>query len=432
MNNGIKIVMVLLVLFIPFLAYKCYDWGKASGYKSGYTTGENDEKEKKLVANFKQQFDNATEMYKKASLQESVQLNTLKIELDHRGLVKKLSRAAYKDDKQAQKVFSDVVYEVNSRSLVQLASRLQLKPSDVQVVKAVYDSIHPTIVVDYHNRFKAGMVSRGKIDPITERKAYNAADQFNMTLSEGFCDLVSIVAILSTMPSQSLAISKTGKDLLFAISCPELLNSIFPTLSLSLHEAGAYIDMQSLEVALDGYLRKSIAEIATVQEVYDNIKTTKIVERVLFEKSKLYREWIGDTFDSKATIEITASAKVKAGIDIDDYFQYKVFPDQSLISITVAEPKVLSREIFPHFTKVEEGYLVQINEAMLNDAKLDVNRKLNKSLKQGNILVNAKSNFEQFFEAVILPTLKYSGVRKVRFNYINPRKISKPKSTLKS
>ena len=245
-----------------------------------------------------------------------------------------------------------------------------MAPTTIQNIKAVYDSIHPSVVVDYQKRFKEGIISRKKIDPILDRKAYDAANQLNITLSEGFCSLIDVVTLLAgaRIPTAG-KLPKLGGEILFAATCPEILNSVFPQLSMSLKEAGAYVDMQNLEIALDGYLRKSIAEIATVQQNYDSIHTSKRIERKLFEDSEWYREWIGDKFDSHAIIEINTSAVVKAGIAIDDYFQYQVFPDQAMITIKVPDPEVLSKEIFPHFTKVEDGFLVEINEAILNDAK---------------------------------------------------------------
>ena len=380
-------------------------------FKMGENRGE--------IIGFKKQFIHTAAMYNKSKMNEIIKLPPLKIKLDHRGLVKQLTVSSYHKSGDSQKSFSNILYKVHSNILSSLSETLQFSRVDSARLLSIYDSIHPGISIEYHQLYTNALESRIKTAAVQERKAYHAADQFNATISESFCNLISIVTTLIVMKGiQKITFKEVGSEALFHTLCPELLNSIFPDLSMSLREAGAYIDMINTEVFFDDYVRKSIAEIATVKEVIRDLKVKKRLERKVLEGYKI-RKLIRGAFDSEAVVEVSATAIVKAGIDIDDYFAYKVYSDQALIELTIGQPKVLSREIFPNFSKVQSGYLIKADEALVNDAKDALLLKVEQKVNTRALLDKAKTNFEQFFEAVILPTLRQNGIRNVRFKYID-------------
>ncbi|MEO1713780.1 MAG: DUF4230 domain-containing protein, partial [Bacteroidota bacterium] len=124
--------------------------------------------------------------------------------------------------------------------------------------------------------------------------------------------------------------------------------------------------------------------------------------------------------DSEATVVVEGAALIKAGIDIDDYFELNLIPDSLMLEIIVHEPKILSEEIRSEVVEMEDGYLVGVNKEMINDANKKLKLKLQRRVEEEGILIAAKESFEQFFEAMILPSLQIMGIKNVRYKYVDP------------
>ena len=154
--------------------------------------------------------------------------------------------------------------------------------------------------------------------------------------------------------------------------------------------------MQNLNIAFGNYMRNSIAEVATTEDVVNNIEVEKEVTRHFLE------EFTGffknkNLFASTASVKIKADARVKAGVDIAKYFNYNVNPDKKEILIRVPEPKILSREIYSTIVEMEDGTLIEVSKEMLNEAEADIRVRLEEVLREGKILEAAKTNFKSFF-----------------------------------
>ena len=151
--------------------------------------------------------------------------------------------------------------------------------------------------------------------------------------------------------------------------------------------------MQSIEMVFDDHFRESIAEIATVQDIIPDIKTKRTKTQEI------------GIFKSTAELKVISSARVKAGVDIMKYFNYIVDSKSKTLVVTVAEPKILSVEIDSKVDNMNNGLFSKIGPKMLNSINNSVEIEVNKAVEKRNILKDARLHFEDFFEAIISPSL---------------------------
>lgn len=440
-----KVLLILLVLgaiiAAPILSHKY-------GYKNGYTTGEKKGFREGESKGFNEYHIETTRKYAMYAKDRKLDFSNSNVDLNYKDLIRKLGVATQSNSDSS--VFLNVLQTVHTKILSQVASKLKLTKKDSAEVISTYDSIRFTISKNHFELFKKNLKNSIDTEPLFERKHYNAGAEFSKTVSENICDVVEIVGYLMAIKTgakitkeAAQAVVSAGKAAstkstnkvvkngagiftageagfeLLDNFCPSIMYGLMLQLDIKFKEAGLYVDMQTIEMSFDGYLRRSIAEIATVEDVIDSIELTKQVDKKL---RAFNRSFLWGKFDSKATVTLKSSARIKAGIDINDFFEYKIYPDSGKITIFVAKPKILSTEIESTVAEMENGYLIKVNEELLNQAQNDVFKKIEYMTSSSKILDDAQVNFERFFKAIILPSLRFRGIKKVNFIYIDTNK----------
>lgn len=447
-------IAVLLIGIAAFIAYKSgHNTGFSTGHLAGYDVGH----EEGEIQGFNESFLNTAEKYlksRKAARTKAKRMKVSSLDLDYRGIAKQLFFATDFANDSSQIYFSEALSSVHKELLGVLVEQTEVEAEVRDQIFATYDSLHPQIAQEHYVTFQNKMELALTTDPIFQKKAYIASQEFSATVSEYVCGMVEKVGIVVAVSTGGLGaiavvgvkkgakqiakqrmkaatVNSVAKGEAKALINQTIVNVINPCTSIlnnieifngTFRDAGAYVDMQHLEVNFGNYIRRGIAEIATTEDEFNNIIVKDTIKRFLLEKyTKFFkRDWLA----SKATIKIKADARVKAGIDIARYFSYTVIPDEKKINILVPTPKVMSREIYSTIVEMEDGTLVDVDKEMLNSAEHDIRMKLERQLKKSNLLEDAKTSFESFFEAIILPSIRYQGISKVSFTYLSEDQIS--------
>ena len=325
--------------------------------------------------------------------------------LDNLQLVKRLSEAIELDPEQAQAMFSGILYNVHSELLREYLEVAEIDEEIAQHYFQVYDSIHTSISLTYFDRFQDKMTQNlGTPETfVLDDNITEIADEFTATVAEGICDLLVMVGSLASVQYR-LTLSVLIKDIAIAGFCSAVLNELIPILTDAFHQAGAYHDLHSLEIAFGKHLRRNIADLATVEDYIYGIELDKIQRG-------------GSFWTTQARLKMKGSAKIKAGVSIFDNFSYEVDPNTRTLYVKVEKPKILSTEINTEVTQIKNGWRNEIRGSTIEKAENDIELEVLKIARSKNILSEAETNFEQIFEAIFMPVLSLKGIQEIEYQY---------------
>ena len=418
-DTGFRTIIIAGAVFVLlFSLFGSFSWGKNKGVQTGIIQGEvngfSSGKEEGLEIGeqkgFLEAHKKSVEKYLKTKSTVEMDAQRILVDLNEARVMENLIASGNATSINEQdSLFGEALYDTHVAVLKGVLEEAGLGIREKQAYLKTYDELHVGLVEDYRNTFNKKLELQEGNKTVFDRKAYNAANGYQLTVSEGMCHVfLEIGALLITKN----VVGATAGEFILHPYCLDIVNAVAPQLDVELKEYGIWMDMQTLKLQFDGYTRKTIAEVATIQDVIEDLRTEiKIEKQVLKKKTFL---------DSEATVVVEGSALIKAGIDIDDYFELNLIPDSLMLEIVVHEPKILSEEIRSEVVEMEDGYLVGVNKEMINNANKKLKLKLQRRVEEEGILIAAKESFEQFFEAMILPSLQIMGIKNVKYKYVDP------------
>lgn len=360
---------------------------------------------------FKNAYQNAANKLAQNPQPKIIDFSDSELDVDQQLIMNKLYTSIETDS--AQKVFSDVMHTIHHKTLALVYEKAEVPSELRKEMIDHYECLHQNLADQYFFEFKnKTKASKVATEPHYYRKAYDLGEQFGLTISEGICDLLFSLRTLTVLTKKESPLGLV-KDIISSNICSSILNSLFPELRKDLREAGLYHDMHSVDMLFDNHMRKQIAEVATAQDIIQNIVVTKTRRKTMLKY-----------FSSTAKLKAIGNARVKAGIDIMELFKYEVTPQTKTMTVTVANPEILSNEINYKIVSMKDGLFSDITKEMHNDIHNSIAAEVEISSKKRAILDAAKQNFEDFFEAIISPSLKFRGIEKIEFEYINKGVIS--------
>ena len=274
-----RIIFSLLIIAAIGLGGKyLYDKGHNDGFLKGYPKGH----ENGALKGFNEAYLNTAEKYMISRAQArktSVKIKNPNLNLDYRELAEQLFLASDFGTKVSKENFSKALYSTHTAILEELVSQTNTNENIKGRVFSIYDSLHTYLSVEYYDRFRNRVEEELDVDPVHQRKAYTAADEFNYLVSESICDLVSAVEIAFFVSVGSpIALAKTGiskavkrtgsKKVKAAANvsafpkagevtefaaldilspCQKIISEFRPDLNMSFKEAGAYVGYAELE-----------------------------------------------------------------------------------------------------------------------------------------------------------------------------------------
>jgi len=193
----------------------------------------------------------------------------------------------------------------------------------------------------------------------------------------------------------SLSFAKATNQVLSSIMkdlCEDIFSEVLTSLSASLLEHAVIEDIGNLQLREKS--RTAIAELATVEDAFT------AAEKKAFRRDIAW----GYLPPSDSEISIEFNSLVKAGVQLDEYFEITVDQAAKTVMITLPEPKILSNEPNYRVLRLKDGWIWnEIDEKLLNRTLEDGKQQIEELALQSGILEEAKENARQIFHTILQP-----------------------------
>ena len=310
--------------------------------------------------------------------------------------------------------FNDLVYKLNMSILHHVAQRMGLPDSLLQEVEPLYQQHHDYLKNLYYNDFLALRDSSANFyETWYENNYTSASDALHEVASKYTCFLVNHV-IMSMVESTGGKIKVVGKkiDTPCAIAMSEALRPVLKRLQ----ERAAIDDFAKSKGLLEEKVERMISELATV-ELRDKKGLSKQMQ------TKIWGVAVSQT-----DVEISAVSILKVGFKLDDYFKVNINDKRKTLTITLAEPTVLSHEVYPKVDKLEIGWMRELNNEDFNKNFNILRREFRREALESGILNKAKEQSKEIMNLFFTPVIQQLGKGyklKVKFKKVE-RPVEEP------
>ncbi len=291
--------------------------------------------------------------------------------------------------------FNEMIYDLNMSILDHVAGRMGLPDSLLQTLEPRYQEHHDYLKQLYYNDFVALRDSSSNFyEAWYENEYSSAATVLNEVSSKYTCFLVNHV-IMSMVDNQAGKLSVVGKkvETPCAIAMTEALRPVVSRLQ----ERAAIDDFAKSKGLLEEKVEKMVAELATV-EIRDKKGLSKQMQ------TKIWGVAVSST-----DVEISAISILKAGFDLDKYFKIDLNNKNKVLKITMAEPTILSHEVYPKVDKLEIGWMRELNNEDFNKNFNILRSEFRREAGESGIMEKSKTQANSIMQMIFGPVLTQLG-----------------------
>ncbi|MFK7809556.1 MAG: DUF4230 domain-containing protein [Saprospiraceae bacterium] len=303
--------------------------------------------------------------------------------------------------------FNDMIYDLNLSILGHVANRMGLPDSLMVEIEPRYKEHHDYLKQLYYNDFLALRDSSSNFyEAWYENEYSSAATVLNEVASKYTCFLVNHV-IMSMVKNDGGKIKVVGKKV--ETPCAIAMTEALRPVVARLQERAAIDDFAKSKGLLEEKVESTISELATV-EIRDKKGLSKQMQ------TKIWGIAVSST-----DVEISAISILKAGFKLDDYFKVDLNSRNKLVTVTMADPVILSHEVYPKVDKLEIGWMRELNNEDFNKNFNILRSEFRREANESGIMEKAKTQANEIMKMIFSPVLSQLGKGyklKIRFKTV--------------
>ena len=287
--------------------------------------------------------------------------------------------------------FNDLVRNMNLAILDHVGTRMNLDESIRGQIRAEYEKSHPYLRNLYYQDFISIQDSTSVLARAWySNEASSATKMLHEVASKYTCFLVNQI-MATVLETQGGSFFGKGKkvDTPCGIAIQEALNPMFKRFE----ESAAITDFSRSKNMLEERIEKEVIELATFE-----IQSKKGLSKQL--KTKLFGMNVSTT-----DLEISAISVMKIGFDLENYFSVDLNPKNQVVTITLPQPKILSRSVYPNLDKLDIGWLREISKEDLNRSFEALREEFVREARREDGFAKAKSHAQKVMEVMMGPTV---------------------------
>ena len=287
--------------------------------------------------------------------------------------------------------FNETVYEINTSMLNHISKRMGLSESQRSAVIREYkNNFHREFASLYFNDFvRLKDTTSTLYETWYNNKSATAVDIFHEISSKYTCFLAQQV-LANVIQTEGKVIK--GKGRTFDTPCGIALNEALIPLINKMKDRAAINDFSRSKGLFQEKVEKAIAELATYE--IDDKKGISSHQSTKFLGLNV----------STSDIEVSAISKIKAGFNINQYFNLELDERTNIVTITLPQPTILSHEVYPRFDKLDIGWMREVEDedfnVMINALRTEFKRE---ALEKDQILDKAKSRAVEIMNTMFAP-----------------------------
>jgi Protein of unknown function (DUF4230) len=292
-----------------------------------------------------------------------------------------------------KKEFDDLVYNLNLSMLYHVANRMNLADSLRYKLEPEYKRHHIYLKDLYYQDFIA-LKDTSATDAETWYSANggNAVALFNEVAGKYTCFFVTAVLATVIKADQGRLMAK-GKNV--DTPCGLAVNEGLKPLLERMSKKAAIADFTASRGFMKEKVSRGIAELATFE-----IQSRKAVSDQVKYKILGYSV-------STTEVEISAYSTIKAGFDLQKYFDVTLNPDKNTVFVTLPDPEILSHEVFPKVDKLDVGWLSGMQGETFNENINALRREFrSEAIEQDKILESARLKADSIIQLMMQPVAK--------------------------
>ena len=290
--------------------------------------------------------------------------------------------------------FDNLVYRMNIAIIQHVGSRMNLQQSLVNKMVDIYKgNFHRELRSWYYRDFIAAKdTSSSLYQSWYENEAINAVEKIHIIASKYTCFLMQQVLseVLQTSSGKFYAKGTKVED-----PCGVALTEALQPMIKQLEERAAIEDFGRSQGILEEKVSRVIAELATYEQ-----RDKKGLSQ------QLQTKFLGMAV-STTDVQISAISVIKTGFRLDEYFHLELNEKSRVVNLTLAEPVVLSHEVYPRIDKMEIGWMRELQG-------IDLNRNINllreefrrEAIEEDRVLEKAKTQAIELLNTMFLPLIQ--------------------------
>lgn len=285
--------------------------------------------------------------------------------------------------------FNDLVYDLNTSILNHVSNRMGLSKTQKGLAIQEYEKQHAYMRDMYYNDFLAlNDTTSALYQTWYDNEATNAIEVIYQVASKYTCSIVNLV-IASVVQTQDGVFLAKGNQV--NTPCGIALTEALQPFVKQMEDRAAIEDFAKSKGLLQEKIQRAIAELATM-EVQDKKGITKQLQ------SKIWGFSV-----SSSDIEITAISILKVGFKLQDYMTIDLNARSNIVTVTLAEPQVLSHEVYPKIEKLDIGWLREVEEINLNESFNVLREEFRREAYESDIMEKAKNQAVEIMNTMFAP-----------------------------
>ncbi len=287
-----------------------------------------------------------------------------------------------------RKEFDELVYNFNLSLMYHVANRMDLADSIKRKLQPEYDKHHEYLKNMYFNDFVALKDSTTTLyDTWYNDNTNQAVEVFNEVAGKYTCFFVT--QILATLiKTDNGKLMAKGKNI--ETPCGLAIKEGLQPMVARLQKRAAILDFSASRGLLKDKVQQGIMQLATYE---------------IRSRKGLSKQLTYDVFGinlSTTDIEVQAISVVKAGFDLQNYFDVTFNPTKGIVFVTLPQPTILSHEVYPKVDKLDVGWLAGIDGKEMN-AQFQSLRKEFRSdaIENDRILEKAKARADTVMQTML-------------------------------
>jgi hypothetical protein len=284
--------------------------------------------------------------------------------------------------------FNELVYNFNLSLLYHVGNRMGLQDSLKRKLEPQYKQHHDYLKNMYFNDFVALKDSSANLYETWYNDNTNSAVQiFNEVAGKYTCFFVTQI-ISTIVKSDNGKLMAKGKKI--DTPCGIAISEGLKPMVDRLQKRAAIMDFSASRGLLKDKVQKGISELATYE----------IRSRKGISKQVTY-----DVFGinlSSTDIEVQAISVIKAGFDLNQYFDLTFNPKKGIVFVKLPQPRILSHEVYPKVDKLDVGILAGIDGKTMNEQFNALRREFRSdALENDRILQKAKMRADTVMQMML-------------------------------
>jgi hypothetical protein len=316
---------------------------------------------------------------------------SFKPNLPYREIAKSIGEVRYYGSSSDRRFhnFTLSVSEIHEAIIEYAVQRYQLSSSERNILLESMQEQKGKIANIYFEDLRYQLMSSDEYLP-RQNKVFNyptylSVNAFSKIISSKICSIAEIIiGVLVKKPGVSIGIPLMNHP------CEILLAEALVPIIEGLKNQALIIDHLNAQFSITEHVREMIMELATVQDKFKVDYSIQPDRKILW-------------WTSKAELKMKVTGIVKAGFDLKSFFSVSIDDGQKKIFIHLPKPTLLSTDISPVITNMENGWFVEIDQNKLNDAMYILRQRIQATAISSGLLQQAERNAINVVKSIFAP-----------------------------